>query len=487
MCFCSTATIHSSKDVEQLLGRVLRMPYARRRKAAALNKAYAHVSSPDFVNAAKELETSLIEMGFEDAEAKQAIEPSQPSIPNLPLHLQLHPLTLAVERPPDLEGLTEHEQQSVIIKNDLTGSVSVELHVPVTPAVRERVLASVAPAERHQTEQKIEAYFAGHTAQLSPAERGEKFVVPRLCVRYQGELLPFDADLMLDAAGWDITVCSTGMDDVRFDDTSKSWEFDVADGKVTYKFTGEQQLDLNVLVAEWTQTDLVRWLDKSLHQKDIAQERLLAWLDSAINGLRERKFDLATLVRGKFILARKLEDKIKQCRVAAYENGYQQLLFEPNSVVETTYAYSFPNDPNCYPANWYYQGRHQFKKHFYALPGELKSEGDELDCAIALDAQSAVKHWVRNLSNQPEASMWIQTKTDRFYPDFLAELNDGRLLMVEYKGEGWSDSEDTREKRRLGDLWAEKSEGKALFSSPRSMTKSAAASLSRSRQRSPGY
>ena len=33
--FCSVASIQSATDVEQLLGRVLRMPYAKRRKAAS--------------------------------------------------------------------------------------------------------------------------------------------------------------------------------------------------------------------------------------------------------------------------------------------------------------------------------------------------------------------------------------------------------------------------------------------------------------------
>lgn len=42
--FCSVQNIGSATDAEQLLGRVLRMPYARRRKADALNRAYAHVS-----------------------------------------------------------------------------------------------------------------------------------------------------------------------------------------------------------------------------------------------------------------------------------------------------------------------------------------------------------------------------------------------------------------------------------------------------------
>ena len=59
--------------------------------------------------------------------------------------------------------------------------------------------------------------------------------------------------------------------------------------------------------------------------------------------------------------------------------------------------------------------------------------------------------------------MWIQTKTDRFYPDFVAELENGKILVVEYKGEGWSDTPDTREKRRLRELWEEKSGNKALF------------------------
>ena len=71
--FCSTANIHNSKEVEQLLGRVLRMPYAKRRAVPELNKAYAHVSSPNFGQAARELADSLIAMGFEEADAKQYI------------------------------------------------------------------------------------------------------------------------------------------------------------------------------------------------------------------------------------------------------------------------------------------------------------------------------------------------------------------------------------------------------------------------------
>jgi type III restriction enzyme len=61
---------------------------------------------------------------------------------------------------------------------------------------------------------------------------------------------------------------------------------------------------------------------------------------------------------------------------------------------------------------------------------------------------------VRNLARFPEFSFWLPTASDRFYPDFVAELEDGRLLVVEYKGEGYKSADDAIEKQRVGELWA---------------------------------
>lgn len=288
--------------------------------------------------------------------------------------------------------------------------------------------------------------------------------MPRLCVHYQGELELFDKELILDATGWDLLEWPPELEDFHFSDTSKTFEFDVDGSRVVYQYKGEQQLDLNLLASAWSRNDFVRWLDKQLRQPDVIQEKLLAWLQLAVgNLLAKQRLDLATLVRGKFILVRKMQDKLKACRNIAYDKGYQELLFGPNATVETSYDYAFAYDPNVYPANWLYSGRNRFQKHFYSIPGELESHGEEYDCAAALDAQPAVKHWVRNLSNQPAASMWLQTSTDRFYPDFMAELTDGRLLMVEYKGGLTEQTRDTDENRLLGEKWESASDGKALF------------------------
>ena len=75
--FCSVSRIHSATDVEQLLGRVLRMPYAKRRKVTELNKAYAYLSEPSSGEAARTLTDKLVAMGFEEEEARDNIEPVQ--------------------------------------------------------------------------------------------------------------------------------------------------------------------------------------------------------------------------------------------------------------------------------------------------------------------------------------------------------------------------------------------------------------------------
>ena len=71
--FCSLASIRSHGAVEQLLGRVLRMPFATRRSSEELNRAYAHVSEKNFFEAAEGLRDRLVDMGFDEQTALAAI------------------------------------------------------------------------------------------------------------------------------------------------------------------------------------------------------------------------------------------------------------------------------------------------------------------------------------------------------------------------------------------------------------------------------
>jgi type III restriction enzyme len=109
-----------------------------------------------------------------------------------------------------------------------------------------------------------------------------------------------------------------------------------------------------------------------------------------------------------------------------------------------------------------YVGRFRFKKHYYASINDLKPSGEEFDCATVIDGLDDVKHWVRNAPH-PFNAYRLPTSTDFFYPDFVAELTDGRQLVVEYKGEAYKTNDDSKEKTNVGLKAEEASDGNLLF------------------------
>jgi len=92
--------------------------------------------------------------------------------------------------------------------------------------------------------------------------------------------------------------------------------------------------------------------------------------------------------------------------------------------------------------------------------------GEEAECAAFIDGLEEVEYWVRNLDRE-DYSFWMPTSTDKFYPDFVVQLKDGRILVVEYKGaDRWSD-DDSKEKRLIGEVWEKRSKGRCLFIMPK--------------------
>ena len=71
--FCSLSNTHSARDAEQLLGRVLRMPYATRRKSSELNQAYAFFRVSSWTEAVGKIKDDLFGMGFDNDEVNYAL------------------------------------------------------------------------------------------------------------------------------------------------------------------------------------------------------------------------------------------------------------------------------------------------------------------------------------------------------------------------------------------------------------------------------
>ena len=472
--FCSVSRIQSAVDVEQLLGRVLRMPYAKRRRVDALNRAYAFLSEPSFGEAAKALADKLVAMGFEEDEAKDNIAPVQPDLGD--------PTTLfgPRERPrptlrhnlnatPDvIAALTQHE--GVTIHEREGGQVEIAVAGPLD-AAREKAIAETLPETARQGfADAVAAFRADAQALLSPAEMQEPFAVPRLVSEIQGKLEFADTDVFMEFRDWSLLDHSPRMAEGEFAirETARSFEIDLDGNRITYQFSDElEQLALDIDVAGWTPEALVLWLDRQARQPDIHQGELLRWLRDLVGHLiTARGMHIAALMRCKFILARKVREKLAAIRQQERDGVYQRYLFAPDAKVGVSFDDAFTFKEGMYWDQRRYRGRWRPRKHFLGadnLPAfDGAEDGEEFQCAQAIDSLPTVKFWIRNVARHPN-SFWLPTASDKFYPDFVAMLDDGRTLVVEYKGAHLADGADTNEKRLIGELWERQSQGRALF------------------------
>ena len=474
--FCSLSRIRSATDVEQLLGRVLRMPYATRRRNVDLNKAYSFLSEPSFGEAARALADKLVGMGFEEDEARASIEPVQGTLGteadlferrDKPDPVFAH----TVEAGPEaLRALQEVSHSGFVAREGSGGQVEISVTGPVDGGLEQDIYKALPASERTRFAEALAAHRAEFHAQLSPAEQGQPFNVPRLMAEVQGTLEFADTDVLMEYHDWSLLDHSPkmGPDEFAIRETARSFEIDLDDRRVTYQFASEsEQLVLDVRVDGWTPENLVLWLDRQVRQMDIPQVELLKWLRELVGHLlNARGMTIAALMRCKFLLANKIQGKIKAIRQREREGVYQRYLFAPDAGVTVSFDNAFTFTGGMYRDQRRYRGRWKPNKHFLGpdnVPAfDGADDGEEVRCAQVIDSLSQVTYWIRNVARHPE-SFWLPTATDKFYPDFVACLADGRLLVVEYKGAHIAEGSDTAEKRTIGALWQRKSDGQGLF------------------------
>jgi type III restriction enzyme len=468
---CSVAETTSSRAVEQILGRVLRLPGARRKRRPELNCAYAYVASPRFIEAAWGLKDALVQgNGFQKLEAADFVVPREETGELFPEGTLFAQASELVIEKPDLAPLPAPRRAQVSYSEStslltVTGALS---HTDM-----EALQACFISPEDRAAVERIYERLQGHRVGPPPskAER-PPFRVPWLGIRVDGQLEILDESYFKDVE-LRLVDCDAGLSETEFPSEiprGESGEVDVgATGKVEVRqFADQLRQQLALVMGEpgWTLAALVDWLDRQRSHIDIPQAQSAGYITRVVTWLIEtRGWSIEQLARQKFPLANAIWMKIDQLQRSEAGKGYNALLFGPGSgKIEVSPKFYFEFDPERYAPNAYYEGPYQFNKHYFRRVGEL--DGEESECAQLLDTLPQVWHWVRN-PVRSETSYWLQTSTDRFYPDFVVLLNDGRVMLVEYKNEkDWS-NDDSKEKLRVGKLWEERSGGRCLFVMPK--------------------
>lgn len=470
---CSVAEQTSKTAIEQILGRILRMPQAQLKRREALNRAYAYVASASFDEAAQRLRDGLVEgAGFNKLETDEMI--AQQS--------DLSFDQIADDTIYESEAIDDNIASDDAVK-DFLEKLPSSIKARVSFNVETRTFSykgqmtlegrnnlQLAGAKLPALEKIIDRlYITSNNFQTSAAVDEEKppFTVPLLGFWNQGELELFAKEHFLDLP-WRLDECDpTGIID-RFHiiDQSQSGQIDISDkGKVEIQFVKRLQGELSGVVQEpsWSLARLANWLDRGIQHPDVTKASAVMFISGAIEALLSSGKSLDLLARNKYELRKALSRLINDMRTMR-ENENYGALFKVNTKDFATSAHlQMIFDDSTYAYNHPYSGATKFNKHYTELIGDLEPKGEEFDCAVYLDRHDDIRYWIRNVDRK-KTSFWLQLPGDKFFPDFVAMLNDGRILVVEYKGGHLYEQEAT--KRRIGQVWAEASDGKCQFCMP---------------------
>jgi len=467
---CSVAEQHGSTAVEQILGRVLRMPKAMRKKHKELNLAYAFVSSPHFAAAANQLADALVQNGFERQEVGDLIiQPRQASLGPLFDYAATsgQDAVVTVPEPPALDTLPTEVRDQVTY--DATNQ-TITVNSSVPDQVIHRIREAIPEAARAAYDAAVQSARSAAASQPKPsADQSPRFTIPILAIQQGNQLLPFEERHFLDSV-FEIADKDPTLDEAQFATerpAAQKAEIDIStDGHVRTRFLENLTEQIGLLSTDtgWSPAQLIHWLDRNILHRDITAEQSGIFLLRVVQYLTEQRgIPLDTLVREKYRLRDAIATKIDNHRQSARSDSFNRFLTANSRLIVTPdKVFEFGEYP--YPANSLHPGQHEFRKHFYPTVGDLRPGTEEFMCAQIIDSLNEVDCWVRNLEGQPKLSFWLQTSRWRFYPDFVCRLKDGRYLVVEYKGGHlYTDAE---EKRTVGELWERRSEGRCLFIMP---------------------
>ena len=470
--FCTVQNIRSAKDMEQLLGRVLRLPYASKRRSVQLGRAYAHVCGATTATVANQLADRLVAMGFEEMEVATFIQPQTDDM--FDGSGQNRTLPAPPQTTLEVSAAVAEVLRAALANAEITATVATEgdghrvtFSGLLPPQAIEAAMAAVPKKEREALGRHLERHQAQTLAAMSPAQRGVDFgALPRLAVPVQGELCLLEPSLLLELADFSLHGELADLPDFARVEDARPYLIDIERGRLRIaQDLAQYVLDLNQGSSAARREDLLRELDQRVRREEYLQPDMIAWLGRVIDGLQARGIELNYIARHLNQVADSIAGKITRLVQAQRGRVFQQCLLDGEYKVRLSDFHHFRFDPTNYPARWLFNGRYKFDKHYYALPGELDDDimQEETACAIDLSKLDEVEVWIRNLERQPVHSFWLPTSTDRFYPDFVARLKDGRYFVVEYKGADRFSNDDSREKRDIGGVWAAASAGRCVF------------------------
>lgn len=442
----------SMVDVEQILGRILRLPYTMRNKSNVLNISYVITSSSDFGRTLEQVVKGLNSAGFSSKDCRAKDETVEPEQKQEERHEQLSIVIPEDDTMPEVDISSLKERIQIIEQQETAEEV--------TTAEDEIFASALEQAEQYDEQVNTETRTAIDQAPLEVrdkmntysmngafAEEASKLLFPQFMLEVepslfsQNEYIPLklehleegftlkDKDVQIDFSSVEAEIARVDVDDAQ-DALPKAWQLKSFESAYYKDWFSSQPAEKRLTYC------------KNLIQSRISKincvndKELREYIDRAVDTLSEDQ--LSDLEQSVFPYAAKIEKKVKDLLAVHRNKQFELWLEQARIACQPNYALSPVISPTI---------------SFSLYPNSLYTSEEDVNnyerkMVWALSSMDNIKWWHRNISRLG----FMINGPVHAYPDIIAMTKSGKLLMIETKGDHL-DNEESRLKAKIGHQW----------------------------------
>lgn len=460
----TVANRNSSVDVEQILGRVLRMPYTKNSKENELNLSYAITSSTDFYGTLEKVVAGLNNAGFSKKDymikdvQEPVIEDVKETAPSQMTMEDLNEANVEKDENPDVDVAELKKQLESVLNPDIAdedvgGKAKETVDSMVATALKEGAvywesINDESAVEFNDIPDEVVERMKNYHVRKEFEDDVKEMVVPQFVVEGEASLFSEHEYELLEREslrkGFTLRDKDTSID---FD----SIEAEIAKVDVDDKNEAPKAWKLKGFESE----AIKEWFDSrpTESKRRLCKERICARLskNNSIDDAEIREYvsrimeqmteaQLTDLEQNTEIYAAKIKSKVDSLLAEHESKMFQGWLDKDVVQCQPMYRMKESISPTS---------------SISSIPKSLYEEEDgdlndyEKKVVYELASLDNVKWWHRNLSRKGFAINGAVTA----YPDLMVMLNDGKILMIETKGDHL-DNPESKAKAETGAAWA---------------------------------
>lgn len=445
----SLANKTSKIDVEQIVGRILRQPDAKKNKSALLNTSFVFTCSNDFRDTLESIVKGLNSAGFSRKDYRIGEE-------ELPLFAQNKPAEESIQQEfSEPAGQDSFDDIDTSVISAVPVSTTMEIPVTVSKMI------SQAQKQAEQYEQEAEkndnsGFLGGELGEMIKQyhiqpqyeEQVKKLRIPQFFLKSTPDLFGGDTVLLdknsllegfnLSEQNADINFALSSGDMYTVDIQSQG------DAVPKYKRVSQTESEyIHKVLARMAPEDKIKSCTKNIchiinRNNTFATSEVDEYVRRIVSNMTED--ELAVIETSFTTYAMKIKEKIKKLQEVYMEKQFYKWLDSGKIVCQEEYSFPTVITPST--------SNDSVPLSLYDAEYD-KLNNEEKNIRDIFASTDSVEWWHRII----EKNGFCINAFINHYPDFIVKMKSGRIVVVEYKGDD-RDNSDSKTKLKLGRQWA---------------------------------